>query len=403
MKILIYGVFKYPHGSAAAVRLRLIARGLTKQGFKVRILALTRAAPRKEDLQSDNEYRFENVTYECVNPANDGLLAGLWTFCRGAMRLHELIETRAYDTVLVYDLGLGTLLPVLLLSWKYGVKVVVDAIEWFEASVFRLGPIHPSFIDHRAGGLLAAYFADGVIAISTYLERLFHAYKRRVVRIPSLIDPNGLPGRPIQVGGRRRGDVLNLLYVGGLKPPDCGHEMISAVGMARAAGVPVILTLVGCDRESAAARELMAATESLGLDPAVLQWAGRIPDADYLRRIGEADAVILLRASDVRSQASFPTRIPELLSTGRPLITSAVPDIPLYLEDGEHAFVVHPGDPVALASRLQQIWLQPPEAERVAANGRARSFACFSLSSHGLALARFLRNDVLGAGEYSII
>jgi glycosyltransferase involved in cell wall biosynthesis len=84
-------------------------------------------------------------------------------------------------------------------------------------------------------------------------------------------------------------------------------------------------------------------------------------------------------------------RIPEYLASHRPLITTAVPDVPEYLVDGEHACVAAPGDAEDLADRICRLADDRAEAIRIARNGFLRGRFCFDYRQQSQRLLGFLQ------------
>jgi len=75
--------------------------------------------------------------------------------------------------------------------------------------------------------------------------------------------------------------------------------------------------------------------------------------------------------------AAFPTRLPEYLSTGRPVLTTAVPDVPLYLTPDLHAKIVKPDSVNAIAEGLIELWNEPAKAKAMGILGQKRGAEVF--------------------------
>ena len=75
-----------------------------------------------------------------------------------------------------------------------------------------------------------------------------------------------------------------------------------------------------------------------------------------------AHGLLIPLFDDVRSTARFPTKIGEYLASGRPIVTTAVGEMPRYFEDGVTAFISAPDDP-------QELWR---EDRRTAVRPRPR-------------------------------
>ena len=86
----------------------------------------------------------------------------------------------------------------------------------------------------------------------------------------------------------------------------------------------------------------------------------------------------LARPSSLQSAGGFPTKLGEYLSTGNPTIVTSVGDIPLYIEDEKHAFLVPPDDNHAFAERIKYVLNNYEYAMKVAENGKSLVYDTFN-------------------------
>jgi glycosyltransferase involved in cell wall biosynthesis len=104
----------------------------------------------------------------------------------------------------------------------------------------------------------------------------------------------------------------------------------------------------------------------------------------------------ILAAADVAVLASHPTRsgkregIPvvlmEAMMSGLPVVASALSGIPELVEDERTGFLVPPGDPLALAERLERLVGAPELRRRLGAAGRAKVATEFDIHEGARAL-----------------
>jgi len=120
---------------------------------------------------------------------------------------------------------------------------------------------------------------------------------------------------------------------------------------------------------------------------------GRVVTTGYLERprlldlYRDASALLAPLHDDLESRARFPTKVGEYLAAARPVVTTAVGEIPRFLTDGETAFVAAPDDEEAFAARLIEVLDDPDEAERVGLAGRQLAEELFDYKSQGPPLA----------------
>lgn len=91
------------------------------------------------------------------------------------------------------------------------------------------------------------------------------------------------------------------------------------------------------------------------------------------------DIANVLAGSDVFVLPSLSEGLPiallEAMFAGRPIVASAVGDVPVALANGAAGLLVPPADPAALADAIQRLLTQPFEARRLATTAQARAAA----------------------------
>jgi glycosyltransferase involved in cell wall biosynthesis len=113
----------------------------------------------------------------------------------------------------------------------------------------------------------------------------------------------------------------------------------------------------GPNRES-----LERAVREMGLHNAVIFWGDR---RDIPERMRELDIFVLPSFYE-----GFPVTILEALSSGVPVIASAVDGIPEIIEDGANGLMVRPGDSDALATAIESVIVDESLRNTVKENGR---------------------------------
>ncbi|MDQ1378920.1 MAG: hypothetical protein QOE15_3093, partial [Acidimicrobiaceae bacterium] len=129
--------------------------------------------------------------------------------------------------------------------------------------------------------------------------------------------------------------------------------------------------------------ELEAAAAELGLGPRVRFLGVR---SDIPELIAASDAVVLSSRFE-----GLPNVVMEAMAGARPVVATRVGGAPELVEDGVSGILVHPGDPDALASAMQQV-MAAPELQRHAMGGRGQSIVSerFGLAAMGESWLRLL-------------
>ena len=212
--------------------------------------------------------------------------------------------------------------------------------------------------------------ADAVTAVSSAVaESLVRDYgveRARVRVVPNGAEPPDEVGeRPVVRRLREElgAGVLRPLWVcaGRLEEQKGQDVLLEALAEVRRRGLEFVAVLAG---EGSRRGALEQRARALGLE-ANVRFAGQVEDLGPL--LAAADAVVLPSRWE-----GMPLVLLEALARGRPVAASAVGGVPEVATDGEHARLVAPGDPAALATALEEFHRHPDAALRMGWRGAAR-------------------------------
>lgn len=142
-------------------------------------------------------------------------------------------------------------------------------------------------------------------------------------------------------------------------------DLIDAVASIAAPELRLLLVGIGDDPGSIAAAERARAV--LG---ARARCVGRQPFGEVPRWLAAADVVVVPQRSTPATVGQMPAKLFDAMAMGRPIVATAVGDIPLVL--GGCGWIVPPGDPAALARALGEALASPARAAELGARARAR-------------------------------
>lgn len=161
-----------------------------------------------------------------------------------------------------------------------------------------------------------------------------------------------------------------------------------AVGLVNRRGIPLRLVRLGVDHGDFRA--------SLG--PEALRYeilVSYVPRALVARYFALADVLVQPGRPDPFNDYRFPSKIPEFLAMGKPVILPAT-NIGLELEEGAEAMLLHRGDALELARVVEKLLADPELRRRLGAGARRFAERRLSWERSAQAVAR-LYADVLDA------
>lgn len=400
--VLIVGDFTYPFGSAAAAHVRCLAQALAAQGVKPKVIAFNRLDARPED-GPPGQKGYNGIAYDSVLGFGEapkrsttplGKVRWFLGHCAAAIPAYKYIANSltvgSVEAIIIYGRNAIQIEPVIRLAKRKGVTVLSDVVEWPDAPGRKLNPL--DWVTRRAL-CTSNSLVDGIIAISENIRQKYASRGMPTLLLPALVEPDryhrlGLfPERSSPDNA-----VFTCCYVGNLSPKDDPDTMIEAIRRCQANGHPIELDVVGSDGRTGYAKTIREYCEANGLLAERVRFRGRVPESDLGRYVVGADAAILLRKLSPMELASFPTRLPELLMSARPVVTTRLGDIPRYLRDGLNAVMVKPGDPVELGERLEMLVTNRPLAMRIGKAGLEAGIAAFSYQERGRDLVNYIES-----------
>ena len=109
-----------------------------------------------------------------------------------------------------------------------------------------------------------------------------------------------------------------------------------------------------------------------------------------------ANALVQPGRADDFNRYRLPSKLPEFLAAGRPVILPRA-NAGRRVRPGQEALVLRTGDPAEIAARCQQVFTDPSLSRRLSVNGAAFARRWFDPVVNARALARFYRGTVKAA------
>jgi len=371
MHLVVVTAFHYPDGGAAAVRHMALASGLAAGGHKVSFILLHQAKPPRS-ADAGGSIRWTSVaTSRTTSPLCWRLAASR----RVGAAIDSIVASNPVDAVLLIDRDPILLEGGLMAARTRGIPVLHEVTEYPDVvdptglygAVARL-----RFVRHQLPAL------DGVLVISRALQDyVAHWTNVPTQLLGSIVDLTvHTPLPPLDLTG-----TFVIGYAGSLSQEKDGvlNLLKAAAKAARqlAPEVDLRVEILGGDTKSTAGRAAVRQSQLLGLADRVT-FHGQVPHADVRDHLAECHVLALPRPVSRQANGGFPTKLGEYLSTARPVLTTAVGEIPRYLRHGDTCVMVPPNDVTALAQSLFDIASGYREAQVIGARGRElveRSFA----------------------------
>ncbi|MBE6903293.1 MAG: glycosyltransferase family 4 protein [Ruminococcaceae bacterium] len=328
-KVMYITETKYPNSDAMSVRMHMIAKALIEMGNTVDIYS--------RGQKNENSLN-EALPFTSLCTQKQGKITKLIDYyIYFKKKIIKNIKEKKPDIVLVYYTPTSVLKKLIKLQKKYGFVLMHDCVEWYSKEQF-----YPSLYSKLAYCKREKWMRKllpenaGIIAISRYLESYFLKCKNRCMYIPAICDTQA-----ISFEKDTNEDKIEIVYAGAPGKKDYFREIIYALKMLNPQEKEKItLRVIGATPQRIAqdAQVSEKEVEELG---EVLQFLPRMSHQEVLKYLAKADFTILIRPVHLRyAQAGFPTKVPESLATGTPVICNLTSDLGRYLQNGKNALIV---------------------------------------------------------------
>ncbi len=333
--IALVGTFQFPSDNAFSRRILALAKLLEAAGTR----PIIGAADPTPDLRPREDPSGNLLTFhlsEFPQRTTPRLLRALRQFIWGgrACAWLEGLQPRP-GAVLLYGGYSPFVLWLLRFRRRTGIPVFVDAVEWYQPS-------------HVPGGLLSPFHLNvewalrrlfprlgHAICISRYLQRHFEAKGCRTLYLPAVLDVAALEP---DLGLRPAKTPLRLAYSGTPGKKDLLDPMVEALLRLDPQGERIRFAIVGPSVPSLLALPALRRRDLRQLPPC-LEAPGYVTTAEAMAQVRRADFSVLLRHRQRYAMAGFPTKVPESLAVGTPVICNLTTDLGDFLVDGSQALI----------------------------------------------------------------
>lgn len=378
MSVLILSTSSFPWGMAATTRVRCLAKGMIAEGIDVKHIGLHGAdvdySPDKKSSGMADGIKYSypggfavRSRYWLVRRADDflGWSATLATLC--LMKVQ-----RKLDAVLIYSRHHNT---VSFLTWFLHIMKVPVILELCEWPLAIADTRKTGFKEARAFCNDSVLLVDGVIPISTYIDcEVRNITEQAGKHIPSFRIPILIDVEDTDCAGGKSQEPY-LLYTGAISYSDIAKLVVDISARLREKGIEIKIKFTG-----GGSRNLFEALEVYAESKGVLdnfEFTGFVSDEKLARLMCNATALLAPLPENLQSISRFPTKLGYYLASGSPVVTNAVGDVKLYLQDGVNAAVAEKCDAALIAEKVENILADTESAQLISSNGKRFAFDTF--------------------------
>lgn len=363
MHIKIFTKDNYPYGGASANFVRNMARSLAlNEDINLEVII-----PRgnffanNKDVPTESKGIAEGVPYKFLgfksHPTNlpgaalDNLFSNFLPFF---FLLSQFFRKKA-DVIIVYNTSLSWFLQFLFFKWITGKKLIVILPEFYRKPTKSWSAQGLKWKDFYLGLKFLSRKADKIIALTTFMKRFISELgfeEKNILVLPNVTDVSYFKK---QNSSPFREGKFTIGYCGTPTYKDGIDDLLAGFAELCKIRSDVHLLIIGdATFGKTLVPELTNKTEQLGIINQV-SFTGLVTLNEVAGYLNACQILALTRPAGIFAEAGFPTKLGEYFACGKPVLITAVGDIPYYFINKEHAIIVQPGDIEGISSGFNEL------------------------------------------------
>lgn len=345
--IIIYTFSPFPGGDANANRLLGYALSMKEAGY--RVIVLTNAIPRESDYINE-KYEYKGIEYRSYYVEGLGKVRRVFHRNNIGAILDSLLTQDEQENICVVCSSYrnyGFYLHLYLLYKR--IPAIVDVTEWHSSFQFKYGKLNLNYIWHSFKNRYLIPRAKNVLCISKYLEKHYKKAGCNTLYLPpQIIIDDYLKHKTPKI------PPVRFFYAGTMLKKDFIIVALKGFGLLSEDEKSLIhCTIAGCD-ESDFRKQLPEGDQIINSLGNTLHIVGKISKQDVEKNLSESHFMMLMRPVSRYSLAGFPSKVPESLAAGVPIISNLTSDLGDFIIDMENGLIVDDFTPEAFALAVRK-------------------------------------------------
>lgn len=353
-KIIYSGAFRFPNIDAAAQRVLNNAKIFRELGYSVEFVSWG-GFPREEDKREDGCYYYQGFkyrnTYEIDHKAKISLIkrAASYIF-RGKYSLSLISQCiKEIEIVIAYNPPAYFTYKLLSLCKKNKVLYISDITEWYSAEEFPGGKYAPPYWISEFNMHVLQKFVTNKILISSFLKS--HFKESNNILLPPLVDELDEKWN-LHKSVLHDYKGLRIIYAGTPGMKDKLEVVLEAVLACLKEGLKLEFVIIGVSKADIVNFRFFKEVISF---PDNILLLGRLAQEDIPSYYQMSDFSIFVRENNRKTKSGFPTKLPESLMAGCPVIVNNTSDISVYVKNELNGIIISDFTVAGIKNILEEI------------------------------------------------
>lgn len=385
---IIFGdLFTFPEGDAATNRVHSYGRGLIENGYNVHVICFL-----NEYTHYGNE-KINGINYYhpyAQSVKSKYFAVRTWKkiikFFRTFLLVRRISKKEKVRAIIVYTMLPATFISAWLMTLMTGSKLLQEVAE------HPLRGFQKTSLLRGIGNVKVkseTRMLDGALCISASMVNLYKNWgmsDKRLLHVPSTVDTTRF-----RLNDESPLPYPYIGYFGGLTFYRDNIDLLVEAFALIAPKYPSMHLVLGGFCTDDERKQLENLIAQLGLEDRI-NLLKFLPREEIIKYITNSHILVMVRANDEKTRASFPSKICEYLATSRPVISVRVGEIPDYLTDGENSFIVEPGNKQEMADKIDYVLSDYESALEVGKKGKLLADTVFNYNYQAKRIIPFVES-----------
>jgi glycosyltransferase involved in cell wall biosynthesis len=356
------------------VRVEKVARSLTEAGHEVHLLARNRGRrPERERLAEAQVYRLKPWPLLGKRLGDASMFPAFFN-PRWRSAINRTARASRADVLLVRDLPLAP--TAIWAGRELGIPVVLDMAENYPAMLRGRrelgvhGPLDLFVRNARAAAAVEQWVLTRIDHVLVVVEESRDRLRDLGLGSDRITVVSNTPSlsrlAELAPKAHAHSQFLELIYLGLLEAPRGIGVMLEALALARQAGVPARLTILGDGRER---RRFELHARELALDDIAVRFLGRVPYTEAVRILQTADVGVIPHVASDHWNTTIPNKLFDYMAGGLAVLSSDAKPTARVVREAGAGVVFKDTDAADCASAIGKLASAEFRA-RCGANGR---------------------------------
>jgi glycosyltransferase involved in cell wall biosynthesis len=386
----------FPTGGAGANYLNLFCKGLTTNGYYIRVFLLKGFAfggfATKNLRKNITEYGIPYTYLSFIHRPQNTFLKlcdDFISILRLFSLLLSLIRHRKSTTILLYNSEIQSNIPIFLTAYIFRINIVTFVPEFYDKSVF-----YGSFFRRlKWFGFLVNFsylnrMSNKLIVFSHFLRDMYieKGFKEEDIFIqPNLTDFEFWFTKDFEI-------KYTIGYSGTPTVKDGLYDLFKAISILQNGAFNVSLLVIGDTTfGSSLIPDLKIECQILGISEKVT-FAGLVESSMVKKYLSECKILAITRPSNKQTKAGFPTKLGEYFATKKPILATNFGDIEKYFNNGDDLVIAESGSPESIAQKIRWMVENSDISEHIAQRGCNKAKELLDFKKSVINMVQFINN-----------